>query len=206
MDETPQTERPAALGAKVTLGNLDKVDAALAEISWIKARRQQIDAEVEQAYLSLCESFNDRVNLAIGKTKTTLADRLAYLTDLVQAWAEEHLAENLPADSKTLRLEHGTLALVADKPALELFEGWEDKDVLVAMDLQMEFVDDVRAVLDRPVGELTIGDFVRLIPEVNRIRLLELHKSEKITDEDLGPYGLQRRPPAEKVTVKPKAA
>ena len=200
------TERPDALGNQVTLNDVKKVDAALAEIAWLQAEESRVRSLIEEARLGAIKKYSPLLLIKIGSVEVSTSSRLAYLTELVNDWAEDNLADNLPDGKKTLNLTYGSLSSKTQPSGVQNLDEMTDEQVLIAIDQRTNFVDRVRSAEEIQFGDFYLSDFVTLKASINRQRLNELIKSGKIDNVMLNQIGLSVTEPAEKVSFKAKSA
>lgn len=210
---TVPTQRPKALGAKLQLKTIDQVDAALAELQWLRQRSAAISSEIKEEQAAIVKSHEKQLRITVDGQAVTLNERATALEACVVEWANKNLKAHLEGDSKTLRLDHGAISAKTQQMAIEVSEDTDEAAVLQELDGATGYCTWLTAFLCRAMAgmtsllkgdsnKITHGDFLTVKVELSRAKILQAVKDGRVGDDHLQALGLRIRKPFDKIEIK----
>jgi hypothetical protein len=171
----------------------------VSELAWIRSFRKTQEGLLQQRIALLKAEYEQKyfvtIELDDGSTKrVAFADREQALESKLLAYAKAHKGDGFfPTGKQTRELTHGIVAWKDGTLGVRTREGETDKTVLEKIDAKTGLVKKlVELLADLVLGRgVRAETLVRVAQSVNRSAILEAFKKQKLTNEQLEPYGLE---------------
>jgi hypothetical protein len=195
---TTPVKRPETLGATIKLKSIEDVDAALAELAWLKSRQDVVDATMQELHAAVEVDRPKAETILVEGEPLFLCQRVEQLDEAVSDWLPKHLEKLLPEKGNTLKREHGQLTTksVATyiRPIGELTEEQVIEKIEAASQPQSQIMTKVRgicAVFFCRAAKVLFGDLITIKVTPNKTGRLAAWKEGRLTAAMLKPLGLE---------------
>ena len=101
--------RPGALGKDFTVKSIEDCDLVLAEMGWLRAQSDAINARLEQRILEVKTLVGAASVLEIDDLKILISDRFEVLEGALLKWVLKHGDKHLAGKDRSVKLAHGTI-------------------------------------------------------------------------------------------------
>ena len=101
--------RPGALGKDFTVKSIEDCDLVLAEMGWLRAQSETINARLEQRIAALKTEAGAASVVEIDDLKILISDRFEVLEGALLKWVLKHGDKHLVGKDRSVKLAHGTI-------------------------------------------------------------------------------------------------
>ncbi len=179
------------------------LDAVLAELSVLAHYQNELTSECSREIDKVKAAYQAQLVCSVGRSTVDLATRRKQLVDVAEAWCRKHLGKHLPADQKSLQLSHGVAGFRAQTPKVALAEGVTEKIAIERIEAQTGIVAAVTALLTKVWGLFTVGQVVRLVPELNKVEIKKLWDGKPDARATLAELGITVQAGEDLVVLEP---
>lgn len=178
-------------------------DAVLAEIARLENLEAAINAEHQQEATELANRTAAKKRLKVGRTWSTIGERLSVLYQSLYDWGVAGVKPHLPKEKKTLPLTHGTIQVKAGSASVGHVGTMDDDAVINNAIVSFGLKPHLDLIDKSTFGEVSCNQVLKLTFALNRAVLLPMLR-EAEPKKELRSLGLQLYTKPEQLDVKPK--
>lgn len=181
------------------LRSADDLDRALAELSWIDAESQRVEAAAQKEIAAVKARYQEQLVVAIDDAERTFAERRAELAEAVEKFAVRKRDALLEAGKKSRVLTHGTIGWRNGAPAVVYRDGESEKTLIERATRGCNLLAKLRELLAKlcPIRRVPADHVFDVKLSLNKTRVKTLHAEGKLSDAQLAELGLAVETPAE---------